>query len=377
MKRPASQYYWGDWRRDTALQACSLAARGLWHEMNCLMHDCEPYGHLCVGAAAMKPTQLARLVGITPKECADLLDELEGAGVFSRTDDGVIYSRRMVRDEALRERRANGGHAGAEHGIKGKDFGSLGGRGGEFDGPGILYAVRRLSGGAIKIGVTRHLKQRLSAMRGKLDEAIEVLGTSNVGSMREAEAYMLEVFKGRRDGEWINAEWGVVRDALSASPHPPFQPPPASASASAVGIQSNLAVAPAFPPEKLPPLALVGEPEPQAKGPPDCPHLAVLALWAEVLPALPQHLPGQWKGARADHLRARWRETADEKGWRTAADGLAYLRKLFAYVGRSAFLTGRESSHGKRPFFVELEWLVRPVNWAKVHEGKYHPEKAA
>lgn len=128
MKRPASQYYWGDWRRDTALQACSLAARGLWHEMNCLMHDCEPYGHLCVGPAAMQPAQLARLVGITPKECTLLLDELEGAGVFSRTPEGVIYSRRMVRDEALRERRANGGQAGAEHGAKGAKHGAKGGR---------------------------------------------------------------------------------------------------------------------------------------------------------------------------------------------------------------------------------------------------------
>lgn len=128
MKRPASQYYWGDWRRDTALQSCSIAARGLWHEMNCLMHDCEPYGHLCVGTTAMQPAQLARLVGITPKECVTLLAELETATVFSRTDAGVIYSRRMVRDEDLRERRANGGQAGAEHGIKGAEHGAKGGR---------------------------------------------------------------------------------------------------------------------------------------------------------------------------------------------------------------------------------------------------------
>lgn len=126
MKRPASQYYWGDWRRDTALQSCSIAARGLWHEMNCLMHDCEPYGHLCVGTQAMQPAQLARLVGISAKECSALLSELEDAGVFSRTDEGVIYSRRMVRDECLRERRAAGGVAGAEHGSKGKQFGKLG-----------------------------------------------------------------------------------------------------------------------------------------------------------------------------------------------------------------------------------------------------------
>jgi hypothetical protein len=128
MKRPASQYYWGDWRRDTALQACSLTARGLWHEMNCLMHDCEPYGHLTVGGVAMESKQLARLVGVTPKECAALLAELEDAGVFSRTADGVIFSRRMVRDEEVRNRRAAGGQEGAEHGIKGGIHGVKGGR---------------------------------------------------------------------------------------------------------------------------------------------------------------------------------------------------------------------------------------------------------
>lgn len=111
--------------------------------------------------------------------------------------------------------------------------------------------------------------------------------------------------------------------------------------------------------------------------PPDCPHLAVLALWAEVLPALPQHDAAQWKAARSDHLRARWRETAEEKRWPDQAAGLAFFRKLFAYVGKSQFLTGRaRTAPGKRPFVVELEWLVKPLNWAKLIEGKYHQDAA-
>jgi hypothetical protein len=144
-----------------------------------------------------------------------------------------------------------------------------------------------------------------------------------------------------------------------------------------LGNTSLLPQAPAFPPEKPPPLALVGEPEPQAKGPPDCPHQAVLALWAEVLPALPQHNPNLWRGARESHLRARWRETAIEKGWHTEAEGLAYLRKLFTYVGQSRFLTGRApAAQGRPPFVAELSWLVNPENWAKTIEGKYHSEAA-
>lgn len=144
-----------------------------------------------------------------------------------------------------------------------------------------------------------------------------------------------------------------------------------------VEIPSLLSQAPALPPEDRPPLALVdGQPKPP-KGPPDCPHQAVLALWAEALPAMPQHLPSQWRGSRADHLRARWRETAVEKRWTTEAEGLEYLRRLFGFVGKSPFLTGRAKPRdGGRPFVCELEWLVNPTNWAKVHEGKYHGEAA-
>ena len=141
---------------------------------------------------------------------------------------------------------------------------------------------------------------------------------------------------------------------------------------------SMLSHAPARPSADPPQLTLVEGSEKPPTGPPDCPHLAVLALWAEVLPAMPQHQPGLWRGSRSSHLRARWRETAAEKGWTTEAQGLAYLRKLFGFVGQSRFLTGQARPTGpdKRPFFIELEWLVSPSNWAKTIEGKYHAEES-
>ncbi|MGJ7611124.1 MULTISPECIES: hypothetical protein [unclassified Variovorax] len=128
-KRPASQYYWGDWFKDVALQSCSLPARGLWHEMNCLMHQGEPYGHLTMpNGKPMEPLQLGNLCKIGPALCRKLIAELEGNGVLSRAENGTIFSRRMVRDEDLRNRRAAGGKEGAEHGIKGAEAGSKGGR---------------------------------------------------------------------------------------------------------------------------------------------------------------------------------------------------------------------------------------------------------
>lgn len=127
-KRPAFQFYPGDWRRDPALRVCSLAARGLWIEIMCIAHECEPYGVLAVNGKAMTAAQIARHVGEPQKVVESLLAELEDAGVFSRDEEGRIFSRRMVRDERVRAARKAGGEAGAAFGYLGAEHGKKGGR---------------------------------------------------------------------------------------------------------------------------------------------------------------------------------------------------------------------------------------------------------
>ena len=127
-KRPAFQFYPSDWRTDPGLRLCSIAARGLWIEMLCLMHEGEPYGHLTVQGRQISSDMLARLVGEPPASVKKWLKELEENDVFSLSEEGVIFSRRMVRDEEVRERRAAGGEAGASHGKKGASHGVKGGR---------------------------------------------------------------------------------------------------------------------------------------------------------------------------------------------------------------------------------------------------------
>lgn len=128
MKRPAFQFYPGDWRTDPGLRLCSIGARGLWIEMMCLMHEGEPYGHLTVQGRVIEPQSLARLVSESVPAVKRWMAELRENEVFSTTDDGVIFSRRMVRDEGIREARAAGGKQGASHGHKGGSHGSKGGR---------------------------------------------------------------------------------------------------------------------------------------------------------------------------------------------------------------------------------------------------------
>lgn len=100
---PWMKFYPAAWRADPALRMCSLAARGLWVEMLSIMHEAEPYGYLLVNGRPVTDAQLAVLAAAPSDQVPSLLDELESAGVFSRTRKGVIFSRRMVRDEKKSE----------------------------------------------------------------------------------------------------------------------------------------------------------------------------------------------------------------------------------------------------------------------------------
>jgi len=118
VKRPSFQFYPSDWLRDTALRSCSPSARGLWIDMICFMHEGNPYGHLKVGNKVILPFNLASMVGATLFEVEGWLDELHQAGVYEFAEAGEIYSKRMVRDECLRNKRAEGGKLGGNPNLK-------------------------------------------------------------------------------------------------------------------------------------------------------------------------------------------------------------------------------------------------------------------
>lgn len=44
MKRPAFQFYPADWRSNANLRRCSPAARGVWLDVMCVLHDSDIYG---------------------------------------------------------------------------------------------------------------------------------------------------------------------------------------------------------------------------------------------------------------------------------------------------------------------------------------------
>ena len=108
---------------------------------------------------------------------------------------------------------------------------------------------------------------------------------------------------------------------------------------------------------------------------PDCPHEKLIALYHELLPTCTKVV--EWTEQRKALMRARWREQAQPNGKRpgygTVEQGIAFWHRFFAYVAKSEFLTGRaEPGPNRKPFVADLEWLVRPKNFARVIEGKYH-----
>ncbi len=178
MKRPAFQFYPADWRKDPSLSTCSLAARGLWIELMCIMHEATPYGVLAVNSKPMTDVQIGRAVGEPVGAVQELLHELESSGVFSRDEDGAIFSRRMLRDEEFRNQRAS--------------YGALGGNpklARHYNQQGHLYAAQRASDGAVKIGIAVNVQNRLSKLRQKMrGDTLELLAFLPVEDMGAAEA---------------------------------------------------------------------------------------------------------------------------------------------------------------------------------------------
>lgn len=126
MKRPAFQFYPGDWQRNANLRRCSPAARGVWVDIMCLLHDSDEYGVL-----RWPVKEIAQACGASMAHVKELIEKsvlkgsdksLEAPYIYtprSGRKDGapvtllrpqagpIWYSSRMVKDEYVRA------HAGA------------------------------------------------------------------------------------------------------------------------------------------------------------------------------------------------------------------------------------------------------------------------
>jgi len=104
---PWLKFYPSDWLSDS-VAGCCLAAQGLWFRRPFVAHNSQHYGYLEADGKAIPDEQLVRRCGCASvEEYRNLLAELFAAGVPSRNPEGVIYSRRMVRDQQERDSAAD------------------------------------------------------------------------------------------------------------------------------------------------------------------------------------------------------------------------------------------------------------------------------
>lgn len=121
MKLPYMKFYTRDWRADQCVRAASPGARALWLECLCLAHEAEPYGHVLVNDRAPTLQQLAIQVSMTVADAKRYRAELLECGVASESDDGVLFSRRMVRDAVKRSVNQENGRNGGNPRLTGSD----------------------------------------------------------------------------------------------------------------------------------------------------------------------------------------------------------------------------------------------------------------
>lgn len=129
MSRPSFQFYTKDWRSNSKLRRCSPAARGVWVDVLCALHDSDEYG-----IARYPLRELAQEVGASMAHLRELVDKGVLKGGDREFTEPLVYvprsgrrvgpavtlleaqpgplwfSSRMVKDEHVRTVR--GGEAG-------------------------------------------------------------------------------------------------------------------------------------------------------------------------------------------------------------------------------------------------------------------------
>jgi len=106
---------------------------------------------------------------------------------------------------------------------------------------------------------------------------------------------------------------------------------------------------------------------------PDCEHKGVIELYHQFLPTLRK--VEVWNATRQGYLRQRWREVAEELAQEKPIDTnhvLNWWGEFFQHISKSKFLIGKVNSKDGRAFTADLEWILKPSNFAKIVEGKYH-----
>lgn len=135
MRRPSFQFYPADWRNNANLRRCTPAARGVWLDILCVLHDSDEYGIVHwpladLANSANAPIKLVRelveknVLKGCDKQLADAFVYVPRSGrrdgepvtLVAIQAGPVWYSSRMVKDEYVRTIRGESSRFGDGNG---------------------------------------------------------------------------------------------------------------------------------------------------------------------------------------------------------------------------------------------------------------------
>ena len=99
MARPWFKLDATDWLGDLKLRDISPAARGVWIDILCLMHQSEERGVLITNGEPWDFNKVVKRVANGSRACRQACRELVAKEVMSVRQDGAFFSKRMVNDE--------------------------------------------------------------------------------------------------------------------------------------------------------------------------------------------------------------------------------------------------------------------------------------
>ena len=110
---PAMPFYIGDWFKCTEVRALRLDYRALWFDMICYLWESTERGVMVKpNGKPYKDKEIIQMVGLDADASGRWLQVLIADEVCSRREDGAIYSRRMVKEERIRQMRKEIGSKG-------------------------------------------------------------------------------------------------------------------------------------------------------------------------------------------------------------------------------------------------------------------------
>lgn len=143
-----------------------------------------------------------------------------------------------------------------------------------------------------------------------------------------------------------------MRPAADAPPPPQEKRTPPAAAAPRTVIEPSSEPSP-----------LAADENPSKLSKQKCPTKAIVDLFNETLPGLPQVV--MITKDRVAKISARWNESVVHQD-------LGFWSDFFKLVAASAFLTGQAEGRAGKPFRATFDWLIAPTNFVKVIEGNFN-----